>query len=950
MMLIGATISHYHIIELLGAGGMGEVYKAEDTRLKRTVALKFLPLGLSTDPEAKERLVHEARAVSALDHPNICTIYEIDETADGRLFLAMAYYEGETLKQRIARGPLSIEEATSLIAQVTRATVAAHEAGIIHRDIKPANILLSRRSDVKLLDFGLAKQPGQTVLTRTGTTVGTVAYMAPEQIAGQTVDERADVWSLGVVLYEMLAGRRPFAGDNDIALLRAIREEQPVPIGRLRSDAPVALTQTVAKALQKEPKARCASARELLQQVEAVLSSTVGRSDGAVQKRPKPNRRLLVGVAAALLLAVAAGGWFFHNQARSRSASRMLEQISGLVEQERYTQAFMLLHRGQASLTSDAALAKVRDSFLWPITIETMPPGADLYVKPYDDVESEWQYLGRSPLATHGCFCYFRWRVSKPGFSPFEGAVGSSTPLFFTLAAEGTVPDGMVRVPPGTISIPTGGSVRLAEFFIDRYEVTNREFKRFIDAGGYRSREYWTEPFDKDGRTLTWDEAIVEFRDGTGRPGPSTWELGMYPEGQADYPVGGVSWHEAAAFARFAGKMLPTVYHWQRASGINNIYSEVLELSNFTGKGPSPVGDFKGMGPFGMYDMAGNLKEWCWNAVDDRRYILGGGWNEPNYQFQAPDARLPFDRSSTNGIRTIKLADSEPLVERANQPVDLRARDYTRDKPVANDVFRAYVSLYSYDNTDLKASVEAGDETSPTWRVERVSFEAAYGNERIPAYLFLPKNAAPPYQTVVYFPHGSSAALRSFEQAEMSYLGFLVKAGRALLLPMYKGTYERRLAKPVGGPNAQRDLTIQQVKDVSRAVDYLRTRSDLDHSRIAFFGVSLGASLGSIALAVERRFNAAVLWSGGLRLDRSVLPEVDPANYAPHVTIPVLMLNGREDFLFPIETSQLPMFQLLGTKAEDKKRVLYDGGHVFPFARLQKDTLDWLDKYLGVPR
>ena len=202
--MIGETISHYRILELLGAGGMGVVYKAEDTRLKRLVALKFLPIELTKDLEAKERLMQEAQAASALDHPNICTIHEIDETPDGRLFLALAYYDGETLKQRVARGPLPIDQAVDIASQVARAVLAAHEAGIVHRDIKSANILVTRRGEVKLLDFGLAKLAGQTALTRTGTTVGTVAYMSPEQINGDNATERSDVWALGVVLYEIL--------------------------------------------------------------------------------------------------------------------------------------------------------------------------------------------------------------------------------------------------------------------------------------------------------------------------------------------------------------------------------------------------------------------------------------------------------------------------------------------------------------------------------------------------------------------------------------------------------------------------------------------------------------------------------------------------------------------------------------------------------------------------
>jgi eukaryotic-like serine/threonine-protein kinase len=273
-------------------------------------------------------------------------------------------------------------------------------------------------------------------------------------------------------------------------------------------------------------------------------------------------------------------------------------------------------------------------------------------------------------------------------------------------------------------------------------------------------------------------------------------------------------------------------------------------------------------------------------------------------------------------------------------------RDYSKETAVADDVFRIYRGLFAYDRTDLKATVESTDDSSEFWRVERVTYAAAYGGERIVGYLFLPKNARPPYQTVVYFPHSGGEYLRSFEQSEMSYLGFIVKGGRALLLPMYKGTYERRLDSAPAGPNERRDLTIQRMKDLQRSVDYVMSRPDLDHDRVAYFGVSLGGILGSIALAVEQRFQAAVLWSGGFR-SNTTLPETDEINYAPRVTTPVLMLNGRDDFTFPIETSQLPMFTRLGTPAKDKRHVLYDGGHIFPFARIMKDTLDWLDRYLG---
>jgi serine/threonine protein kinase len=199
--MIGQTISHYKIIEKLGGGGMGVVYKAEDTKLKRMVALKFLPPDLTRDDEAKERFVHEAQAASALDHPNICTIHEIDETDDGQIFICMAYYEGETLKKKIERGPLPFDQTLDLAMQIAQGLARAHEAGITHRDIKPANIMITTRGEVKIVDFGLAKLVGQTRLTKTGTTMGTVAYMSPKQAQGIDADHRSDIWSLGVVLY-----------------------------------------------------------------------------------------------------------------------------------------------------------------------------------------------------------------------------------------------------------------------------------------------------------------------------------------------------------------------------------------------------------------------------------------------------------------------------------------------------------------------------------------------------------------------------------------------------------------------------------------------------------------------------------------------------------------------------------------------------------------------------
>ena len=953
--MIGQTISHYRIVELLGAGGMGVVYRAEDIRLRRAVALKFLPIEATQDREARDRLVAEAQTASALDHPNICTIHEIDETSDGRLFLAMSYYEGETLKDRIARGPLPLDEAVNVVRQVARAVAAAHDAGVIHRDIKPANIMLTRRGEVKLLDFGIAKLSGGTALTRTGITIGTIAYMSPEQLSGQGGDVLSDVWALGVVLHEMIAGTRPFAAEHEVAMIAAIANAAPTPLRTVRPDAPPELQHIVRRALDKNREARYQSVHELLKDIESLQASRTGAATAQAPAQPAsraPNGRRIAAIVAITLAAGSAAGWFGYREKRAqRLRHEVLPRIAALQKDEQFAAAYRLLRSVEQHLAGDPELQNTRDAMLFTSSVRTSPPGAELYVKGYGEIKEDWLYLGRSPLENvPEPFGYYRWRVQKDGYSTFEGAgpLGMNE-VSIALQPAGTLPSGMVLVPGSTVQIQDAGAIELSPFYVDTYEVTNREYKRFVDAGGYRTREYWTEPFFKDGREISWEDGLRDLRDQTGRPGPSTWELGAYPQGQDDFPVRGVSWYEAAAYAKYAGKRLPSVHHWRRAAGASSAFSDILEYSNFSAKGPAAVGVYQGIGEYGTYDMAGNAREWARNAIGDKRYMLGGAWNEPNYRFRESDALVPFDRSAGNGFRCMTPVAGTTVHEALDRPITRVVRDYALEKPVSDDVFKIFLGLYTYDRSDLKAVVESTDDSSEFWRTERISYAAAYGDERIVAYLFLPKNARPPYQTVVYFPHSGGEILRSFQQSEMNYLGFVVKGGRALLFPMYKGTYERRLERPAEGPNARRDLTIQRMKDLQRSVDYVETRPDLDRARLGFFGVSLGARLGSIALAVEQRFKAAVIWSGGFR-SGTTLPEIDEFNYAPRVKTPVLMLNGRDDFTFPIESSQVPMFKSLGTPDADKRHVLYDGGHVFPFARIMKDTLDWFDRYFGAVR
>jgi serine/threonine protein kinase/Flp pilus assembly protein TadD len=308
----GQTVAgKYRIVRKLGRGGMGVVYEAEDLRLKRTVALKFLPPGLTMDPEARERFIHEARAASSLDHPNICTIHEVDEAEGGGLYIAMACYSGESLKDKLSRGALEPGEAIRIASEVAEGLAKAHEHGIVHRDIKPGNIMVTSDGLAKILDFGLAKLAGEARMTVTGTTVGTVAYMSPEQARGDEVDARTDIWSLGVVLYEMATGALPFGRDSDRAILNAIVHEEPRPVKDVRAGFPAELVHIIRKALAKDPDKRYASAREIAGELRGLREAMRARAFPTAKKlsfrrRPKP---VWIAAGTLSLAAVVVAVW-----------------------------------------------------------------------------------------------------------------------------------------------------------------------------------------------------------------------------------------------------------------------------------------------------------------------------------------------------------------------------------------------------------------------------------------------------------------------------------------------------------------------------------------------------------------------------------------------------------------------------------------------------------------
>lgn len=925
------------------------------------VALKVLPEDFLEGEENRARFEREAKMLASLNHPGIATLYSFEEipgsspSSPARHVLVMELVEGRTLHGALANGPLPPADALSIAIQIADALAEAHRAGILHRDIKSGNVMLTSRGQVKVLDFGLAKrlESGAVAgagpeLTREGTTLGTLSYMSPEQLLGKAVDVRSDLFSLGVVLYEMVTGRLPFEGSTTVAVADAILHAEPRDFGE--RPLPAKLKAIVGKLLEKDPAKRYASAEE----VETALKALEASLSPALPARLSRGARITIGAAALAVVLLA--GWSWQRWSRARWVRESATpEIARLVTEEDFPKAAALARQARAVLPNDPALEKLWTQATMEVTVESDPPGADVFFRPYRRKSDAFESLGKTPLlkvrVPKG---FYFWQIVKPGYEAAyriapTWSYGFGRSLTCRLDAAGSVPARMVRVPGGKIGLAIPGldhlpDVPLDDYLIDRHEVTNEEYKKFVDVGGYANREFWKQPFVRDGRTIPWEQGISVFRDTTGRPGPATWELGNFPKGLEKHPVAGVSWYEASAYAEFAGKTLPTVFHWNHAAQTQGSQL-VVPGSNFRGAATVTVGGDGAISGFGTTDMAGNVKEWCWNeSTAGKRFILGGGFGEPTYMFIDQDAQSPWDRRPNFGFRCVKLAAPPPAA--AAEKIEPPFRDFTREKPVSDEVFRAYKGLYAYDRTALNARVEE-TQTTEDWTREKVSFDAAYGGERVVAHLYLPKNAAPPYQAVVYFPGSNAIHTDKFDLSV--YADFIPKSGRALIAPVYKSTYERRddLKSDYPEPTAfWRDHNIAWSKDVGRSIDYLGTRKDIDSGRLAYMGLSWGGAVAPIILGVEDRFKTAVLMSGGLEFQRA-LPEADQINFVTRVKLPVLMLNGRYDHFFPVESSQLPLYRLLGTPGKDKKHVIYETGHAPPRKEFIRETLDWLDKYLG---
>jgi serine/threonine protein kinase/formylglycine-generating enzyme required for sulfatase activity len=1029
----GKCFGHYEIIEQIGAGGMGEVYLAKDKKLDREVAVKILNEKFSGDESNLRRFVSEAKAASALNHPNILTIYEIGES-DGVHYIVSEFIKGNTVRETLKESALlKLSEVLDISIQIANALCTAHEARLVHRDIKPENIMIRPDGLVKVLDFGLAKlieHKNRSILdleastalhnqTEKGLILGTVNYMSPEQARGERVDERTDIFSLGVVIYEMIAGRTPFAGDSMAVTFANLINKEPQPLSNVASAIPRELQRIVSKMLQKDRDDRFQTMKELLADLRklkndqatgveserrteqfnedrtAVMPHTTHGGANTTAETSAIytawHTRWRVEAVVVLLLGLAAGGYGLWHRYNLSWAQSQVAQVEELAKARKYFEAFDLASLVRPYVSDDPTLMALTPTISDTLSVTTEPAGARVYLKRYQPDENgvfpARQSIGMTPIT--------KLRIpkapqilylEKDGYAPVQRVISNrlikfgnnllwnptpSVEISRKLIEAGAVPDKMTFVSSGDYRLassmrPTDDKVKLDDYFIDKYEVSNKDYGEFVSAGGYGRQEYWKVPVVKDGRTLSWSEAMSLFHDRTSLPGPREWANQDFAAGRSDHPVTGITWYEAAAYAEFKGKKLPTVFQWEKAARNGEHLDASYKMpwgdlfpgdsmehrANFDNNGTVPVDSEEfGISEFGAFNMAGNVSEWVVNQGSDGYFATGGAWGEPIYTFSYFGVYPGLFESSKRGFRCVRLVAADQASGGqggAKLQNHLTIPHYQR---TTDAQFRELARSYDYAKTPLAGEVVEVNETAD-WRREKIAFNGA-GGKRAIAYLYLPHNAARPLQ-VVQMLAGSDvdSGVTPVPLSAEEWLGSVMKSGRALIAVVAEGNSERPWPADFKKPGYQtvehRDLLVNKYVDHRRGLDYVETRDDIDMSRVGFIGISSGASTGLILAAVEARYRSVFLTAGGLpSYFTTNQPDANPINFAPHIRQPKYVLNGRFDENFLGKTAVEPMLKLF---SEPKELESYDGPHAPPMEKLVPAMNRFFDRTLGAVR
>jgi len=675
--LAAALSDRYRIEREVGAGGMATVYLAQDLKHDRQVALKVLRPELGA-VLGGERFLREIQIAARIQHPHVLTLLDSGE-ADGLLYYVMPFVRGESLRDRLGReGKLPIADVIRMLRDVADGLAEAHRQGLVHRDVKPDNVLISGNHAV-VTDFGVAKAAstasGPQALTTAGVALGTPAYMSPEQVTAETaIDHRTDIYALGVMGYELLAGRPPFLGATAQEVLVAHLASDPEPVTGPRPDTPPALAQLIMTCLAKQPADRWQTTDEVLRRLEAMTTPSGGVPSMRLAATRAGGRRFFVRralVLAPVLVALVVVGVV--RQRRAGAVRALAAALAPAADSGRLDAVYAGLQAAGVALDA-RGLRDLAGTVGAVIALETDPPGAVVTLTRVaaGAPGAEPLALGRTPLRALVVAGGYVARADLAGFEALTFTaplgVGDTVVLRRTLVDARPPGAGMVLVAAGAVVGPVAADFAgqtVPAFLIDRTEVTNEAFLAFVADGGYGSPEYWPDSLVLEGRRVPLAAAVRAFVDRTGVQGPRTWTGGTFPEGAARHPVTGVSWYEAAAYARWVGKGLPSLAQWWRAAlgDVDQPYpwgydhATLDERSNFSMMATAPVDAHDGgASPYGAYAMAGNVREWLAGEPGAEAYpAVGGSWQDPTYMFYTPNIErfAPAYASTAIGFRLV---------------------------------------------------------------------------------------------------------------------------------------------------------------------------------------------------------------------------------------------------------------------------------------------------------
>lgn len=724
---------------------------------------------------------------------------------------------------------------------------------------------------------------------------------------------------------------------------------------------------------------------------ESIGSVATDEAPGARRESHLP---AVVSTAIVILFLASATGYFWVEQDKQLQTNyeNALIEIDALINRGLYTDAYLVMRE------LDVADGTRRDEYAERIVVPGTPKieqdGVVLSFKPYNKPEVEWTELGISPFTEPVPLPRgdLQLKLELDGFTTRQVIVKNPGPLLqngfylknigrgrfkqapIPFTSDDDLAKGFQLVPASDQPVFLSGWSRdtlgmdivadTHQFLVQTYEVSNRDYKEFVAAGGYAKQEYWQEPIlDADGKQLDFDKAMAQFIDSTGRPGPVTWSLSNYGEGEGTLPLGGISWYEAMAYANFRQLSLPTVYQWTRYAlgpleGIYPVGAAVGDASHFDAREPVEVHQPTGLGPWSTYNTAGNVREWVLNSTTEKLGIIQGSHWESYGNYAQVITAQKMNRHPSNGLRLVDNLGAETPAEQLAVISLVFDDPYTAREPVSEDAFNVMrVQFTAPDRSVDSVQIESLSETD-LWKIEEHTISYTDG-EHLTLYIFKPITGEE-FRTVLYGPPANAffptgLQNRTAIPAHLPQFDYVLRGGRAVVLPIWHNSYERRqpdATDPAEVSQFHARGALNWYRDTVNAINYIEDQPDLNSDKLTYLAISYGAAVfGQLITALEPRISNSIFVSGGIVHTTHLNPLLDGINYLPRITQPVLMLNGDQDHIFKWEASSERSYELLGTNPEHKKLIRYDAGHIsFSRDQMIKDVSDWMDQYAPVHR